>query len=78
MLSITSDRDTLTLHGLPFGETIEWVKGGHYAYCYNGDGREVDLFSFSWEKNKTNMADFLDSALRFIDYYFEEKEYANA
>lgn len=78
MLRITSDRDTLTLHGLPFGETIEWVKGGHYAYCYNGDGREVDLFSFSWKKNKTNMVDFLDSALRFIDYYFEENEYANA
>jgi hypothetical protein len=24
------------------------------------------------------MADFLDAAVNFIDYYFEEKEYANA
>ena len=77
MLRMKSVGNTFVLTGLPFDETIEWVKGGHYAYCYNGDGREVDLFSFSWEKNKTTMADFLDSALRFIDYYFEERELAS-
>jgi len=78
MLTMTTDRDTVTIHGLPFGEHIEWLKKTHYAYCYNGGGRIVDEFSFAWEKNNPNMADFLDSALRFIDYYFEENEYANA
>jgi hypothetical protein len=78
MLRITSDRDTLTLHGLPFGETIEWLKGTHYAYCYNGGGHIVDEFSFAWEKNKTNMLDFMEAAQNFITYYFEENEYAGA
>ena len=76
MLRITSDGETLTLHGLPFGETIEWVKKTHYAYCYNGNDSIVDMFSFAWEKNNPNMADFLDAATNFIDYYFEENEYA--
>jgi len=78
MLRITSGRDTLTLHGLPFDETIEWLKGTHYAYCYNGVGHIVDEFSFAWEKNKTNMLDFMEAAKNFITYYFEENEYAGA
>ena len=77
MLTMTSDGETVTIKGLPMGETIEWDKKTHYAYCYNGGNRIVDSFSFAWEKNNPNMADFLDAAVNFIDYYFEEKEYAN-
>jgi len=77
MLTMKTDRDTATIEGLPMGEYIEWVKKTHYAYCYNGGGRIVDQFSFAWEKSNPNMADFLDAATNFIDYYFEEKEYAN-
>ena len=78
MLTMTTDRDTVTIHGLPFGEHIEWLKKTHYAYCYNGGGHIVDEFSFAWEKNKTTMLDFMEAAQNFITYYFEEKEYANA
>ena len=78
MLRITSDGETLTLHGLPFGETIEWDKRTHYAYCYNGGGRMVDQFSFAWEKNNPTMLDFTEAAQNFISYYFEENEYADA
>ena len=77
MLRMKSDGNTFVLTGLPFGETIEWVKGTHTAHCVNGAGRVVDVFTFSWEKNKTNSLDFLDAAKNFIEHYFEEKEYAN-
>ena len=78
MLRITSHDDTFILHGLPMGETIEWLKGSHYAYCYNGGGLGVDLFSFAWEKNTPTMLDFTQAAQNFIEYYFEENQYANA
>jgi hypothetical protein len=78
MLKMKSDGNTFVLTGLPFGETIEWVKGTHTAHCVNGAGIVVDLFTFSWEKNKTNMLDFMEAAQNFITYYFEEKEYADA
>jgi len=76
MLKMKSDGNTFVLTGLPFDETIEWVKGTHTAHCVNGGGRVVDVFTFSWEKNKPNSLDFLDAAKSFIEYYFEEKEYA--
>ena len=75
MLRMKSDGNTFVLTGLPFGETIEWVKGTHTAHCVNGAGRVVDVFTFSWEKNKTNSLDFLDAAKNFIEYYFEENQY---
>jgi hypothetical protein len=78
MLKMKSDGNTFVLTGLPFNETIEWVKGTHTAHCVNGAGRIVDVFTFSWEKNKTTMLDFTQAAQNFIEYYFEEKEYANA
>ena len=77
MLRMKSDGNTFVLTGLPFDETIEWVKGTHTAHCVNGGGRVVDVFTFSFEKNKPTMVDFLSSAQSFIEYYFEEKEYAN-
>ena len=77
MLRMKSDGNTFVLTGLPFGETIEWVKGTHTAHCVNGAGRVVDMFSFSWEKNKPTMVDFLSSAQSFIEYYFEELELAS-
>ena len=76
MLKMKSEGNTYVLTGLPFDETIEWVKGTHTANCVNGAGRVIDVFTFSWEKNKTNPIDFLDAAKSFIEYYFEEKEYA--
>jgi len=78
VLKMKSDGNTFVLTGLPFNETIEWVKGTHTAHCVNGAGRVVDVFTFSWEKNKTTMLDFTQAAQIFIEYYFEEKEYANA
>ena len=77
MLRMKSDGNTYVLTGLPFDETIEWVKGSHTAHCVNGGGRVVDMFTFSWEKNKTNSLDFLDAAKNFIEYYFEELELAS-
>ena len=77
MLRMKSDGNTFVLTGLPFGETIEWVKGTHTAHCVNGAGRVIDVFTFSWEKNKTNSIDFLDAAKNFIEYYFEELELAS-
>ena len=77
MLKMKSDGNTFVLTGLPFGETIEWNKRTHYAYCYNGN-KIVDSFSFAWEKNNPSMLDFTEAAQNFIEYYFEEKEYANA
>lgn len=76
MLKMKSDGNTYVLTGLPFGETIEWVKGTHTAHCVNGAGRVIDVFTFSFEKNKPNSLDFLDAAKGFIEYYFEENEYA--
>jgi hypothetical protein len=78
MLKMKSDGNTFVLTGLPFGETIEWVKGTHTAHCVNGAGRVVDMFTFAWEKNNTNSLDFLDAAKNFIEYYFEENQYVDA
>ena len=75
MLKMKSDGNTYVLTGLPFDETIEWVKGTHTAHCVNRRGRVIDIFTFSWEKSKTNSLDFLGAAKNFIEYYFEEKEY---
>ena len=77
MLKMKSDGNTFVLTGLPFNETIEWVKGTHTAHCVNGAGRVVDVFTFSWEKNNTTMLDFTQAAQNFIEYYFEENQYAN-
>ena len=78
MLRMKSDGNTYVLTGLPFGETIEWVKGSHTAHCVNGGGRVVDQFSFSWEKNKPSMLDFTEALQNWIEYYWAEWELAQA
>ena len=76
-LHIQTDRDTVTMTGLPYGEHVEWVKGTHTAYVHSGSGRIVDAFSFSWEKNSPTMLDFTESLHTWLDYYWEEWELAS-
>lgn len=45
---------------------IEW-NGGHYGNVFC-DGREVDVFSFAWEKNHPSAIDFVDAAISHIEY----------
>ena len=49
------------------GHTAVW-NGGHYINEFDSEGREVNLFSFSWEKNNVTQLEALEA---FLDHEVE-------
>lgn len=50
------------------GKRIGWPKGSHMAHIYNSAGDEIDVFSFSWEKNNPSMLDFTTALQSHLEY----------
>ena len=46
--------------------TIEWYIGSHTANV-KGNGRDIDCFTFAWEKNKTSMLDFTTALVSYLE-----------
>jgi hypothetical protein len=46
--------------------TIVW-NGGHTANVWK-NGREIDVFTFSWEQNDPTAIDFVDAAIIHLSY----------
>lgn len=40
---------------------VTWVRGSHTANVFDESGREIDCFTFGWEKDKATGLDFSDS-----------------
>ena len=40
---------------------VTWVNGSHTANVFDESGREIDCFTFGWEKDKATGLDFADS-----------------
>ena len=49
------------------GHTAVW-NGGHYISEFDGKGREVNVFSFSWEKSNISQLEALEA---FLDHEVE-------
>ena len=45
--------------------TIVW-NGSHYGNVFTHDGKEVDAFSFAWEKDKPTELDFTEAAQQYL------------
>lgn len=45
---------------------IEW-NGSHTANVYNYLGNELDVFTFSFEKNKVPATDFVSAAISYLE-----------
>lgn len=46
---------------------IVWENGSHTANVYNYLNNELDVFTFSFDKNKASALDFLGSTLRYLE-----------
>lgn len=45
---------------------IVW-NGSHTANVYNYLGNELDVFTFSFEKNKVSATDFVSAAISYLE-----------
>ena len=50
---------------------IKWQKGTHTAEVFRKDDMAYDVFTFAWEKNKTDMLDFTTSLQNYLEYVDE-------
>lgn len=49
---------------------VRWTKGSHTANVF-GEGGEVDVFTFGWEKNNPNQLDFTTALQSWMEYLNE-------
>lgn len=47
--------------------TVEWYIGSHTANVTSTRG-DMDVFTFSWDKNTTHMLDFTSALQNYLDY----------
>ena len=48
---------------------IKWSKGSHTAEVFRkGDPSAYDIFTFAFEKNRTDMLDFTTSLQNYLEY----------
>ena len=45
--------------------TIEWYIGSHTAKV-KGSGRDIDCFTFAWEKDRASMLDFTTALVSYL------------
>lgn len=47
------------------GRSVVWNNGSHYMGEFDANGREYNVFSFAWEKNRPSQLDALEAFLRY-------------
>ena len=50
-------------------QVIAWEQGTHTAKLFL-DGKEIDCFTFAWDKNETSKFDFYLALDSFLEYRF--------
>lgn len=56
-MRIISKGDSMIATALPNNIWHKWTKGSHTVNVWKG-GKEIDCYTFAWEKNRTSMLDF--------------------
>lgn len=66
-MNIYSDDDEMTV--IDDAVIIKWVKGTHTAQVFAKDGTlAYDVFTFAWDKDKTEMLDFTTALQNYLEY----------
>ena len=50
----------------PLDPSVNWQKGSHYAHVVGAYGKEIDVFSFAWEKDRPSMLDFTTALVSYL------------
>ena len=50
------------------GHTFEWIKGSHTVNISGLTPRDIDCFTFAWEKNRPSMLDFTTALQTHLEY----------
>ena len=66
-MKIESSKEYMTAI-LPNDVGVVWLKGSHTANVYNYLNNELDVFTFSFEKNKPTAIDFVNATIAHLSY----------
>lgn len=47
--------------------TVKWGTYTHTANVFDETGREIDCFTFAWEKDEATSADFMDALASWVE-----------
>ena len=57
-MRIISKGDYMTAYFAHTWVEHKWLKGGHTVNVFSNRGKELDCYTFAWEKNRPSMLDF--------------------